>query len=319
MRLLTHQCRTVLYLVATTNLAFVLPARANIVITPTFEASITSDPNSAAIISTINQAISFYESNITNSIIVSMDFGEMGTGLGQSSTFIGTIGYSQYLSALQGNSSGDAVDLSALASLPAGPNNPVNGDLNIVLTTANLRALGINAVPPGPDSTVTVNTSITNYPGMAFDPSKYSLLAVIEHEMDEGLGLGSHLDSGSTTGAIRVEDLFRYSANGVRSFTTSSGATAYLSVDGGLTDLIGFNQSGPPGGADYGDWASSGTPHVQDAFGTPGANPVFGVEQTALDVIGYNFSSPTPEPSTLWLLAVGTVAVLARARRSQQR
>jgi hypothetical protein len=294
-------------------LAAAVPARANIVFVANFDSSINTDPNGANIKAAINQAIASYEAMITTPITVNITFQEMGTGLGQSLTFINTVTYNQYLAALQSHSSGDFVDTSALASLPSGPNNPVNGTTGMTLATANLRALGLSGGSVTTDSTISINTGITNYTGKAFNPSFYDLEAVVEHEMDEALGLGSFLDNGSTTGNIRPEDLFRYSASGVRSFTTSSAATSYFSINGGVTNLINFNQVGPPGSSDYGDWAGSGTPHVQDAFGTPGSTPVFGVEGTALDAIGYNFVA-VPEPGGICLLALGG-AVLAAVRK----
>ncbi len=297
--------RAAFCLVAAGLVTIAAPARAELIIDPTFDSSITSDANAALIEATVNQAIAFYEASISTPITVNILYAEMSSGLGQSSTSFGTITYSQYLAALQANSSGDAVDTAALASLPAGPNNPVNGNTQVDVNTANLRALGFSASVTF-DSIVSVNTSITNYTGIPYDPGKYGLLAVVEHETDEALGLGSNLDSGSTIGHITPQDLFRYSAPGVRSYTISSSATSYFSVDGGVTNLIGFNQAGPPGGSDYGDWATSGTPHVQDAFGTPGANPAFSIyEQDALDSIGYNFEAGVPEPGSFWLLAMG--------------
>ena len=118
---------------------FAAPARA-LAITAVYESSITSDPNATAIESAINGVVSFYDMSISTPITVTVDFAEMTSGLGQSSTFFGTISYSQYLAALQSHSSGDAVDTAALASLPAGPNNPVNGGTQVDVTTANLRA-----------------------------------------------------------------------------------------------------------------------------------------------------------------------------------
>ena len=67
-------------------------------------------------------------------------------------------------------------------------------------------------------------------------------------------------------------------------------------------------------GADYGDWASSATPHVQDAFGTPGATADLNVELTALDVIGYSLIA-VPEPTTFVLIGVTALAIGRQVRR----
>lgn len=301
-------------------LALAGPAGANITITPTFDSTINNDPNATQIKSAINQAISFYQSNITTPIFVSITYAEMSSGLGQSSTYINSTSYSSYRSALASHATTTS-DASAIASLPVQTNNPVNGTTSITASLPALRALGYSFNPPtgDTDSTISINTSLTNNTRTSINPSKYDLIAVVEHEMDEVLGIGSQLDQGSTstTGNVSPEDLFRYSANGVRSYTTSSSATAYLSVNGGATSIVGLNQAGPVGGSDYGDWVSSGTHRVQDAFGTPGAIIDFGpAEQTALDVIGYTF---VPEPSSLALAGIAAIGLLGTRRRHAAR
>lgn len=129
-------------------------------ITPSFASNITSDPNVATIEAGINAAIARVEADIANPITVNITFQE-GGGLGGSSTFIGTVSFASYLSALQNNQTLSANDITAISTLGAGPNNPVNGNANVFLTTALLRALGYNANVPL-DSTITLNTSIMN-------------------------------------------------------------------------------------------------------------------------------------------------------------
>ncbi len=63
------------------------PADAALVITPTFDSTITGDANAAAIENVINGAIATYETTFTDPINVTITFGEMTTGLGESSTY----------------------------------------------------------------------------------------------------------------------------------------------------------------------------------------------------------------------------------------
>jgi hypothetical protein len=306
----------------------VAPARGQLVINPTFDVSITSDPNAASIEGAIFQAIHNIENTFTNPITVSIYFQE-GGGLGGSLTGLVGLHYNDYYNALAANAS-SAVQHAAITSLGAAPGaatgNPVTGNnsgASVVITTANARALGFSGVPGhvgpgGYDSVITLNTSLTSPPQPTLNGTNYSLQSVAAHEIDEVLGVGgpgSTLGSGlDSNGWVGVEDLFRYSAPGVRSFTTVAHAASppYFSYDGGVTPVSFFNQD-PRG--DFADWQSISGPHpgftaqIQDAFATPGANPMLGPSEiTALNAIGYNLAA-VPEPASVALMATGALGL----------
>jgi len=278
-----------------------IPASAtNLFINPTYDSTITNDPNSAAIIAGIQAAINQIQSNFADAITVNIIFQE-GGGLGASSTAVFQTSYSSYRTALLADSK-TADDTTALATLPNQATSPVDGNANMWLTAANLDALGIAHGAVSSNGTITLNTSIMNLNRTTIDPSKYDLQAVTEHEIDEVLGLGSGLNLPVSFPRLsRPQDLFRYSASGVRSYTTSAAAVSYFSINGGVTNLVNFNQSNS---GDFGDWAGSATIRVQDAFGTPGSIPIYGVEIRNLDVIGFDAISAVPEPGTFALAAV---------------
>jgi hypothetical protein len=216
-----------------------------------------------------------------------------------------------------------ANDAIAAANFPA---SPIRN--NMLFSSANGRAVGL-ATPPamfangsvsvgGPyDGIVTLNSTFGSqfdfFRGDGILPNQFDAQRFFQHEIDEVLGLGSILGSGSsTTTNIKPQDLFRYSAAGTRSLTLSSTATSYLSIDGGLTNLVGFNQDGS---GDYGDWLSpacgAAVQYVQYAFTCTGS--IADVSATSpeginLDVIGYDLTSTAiaiPEPASALLLATG--------------
>jgi len=311
----------------------VTPARADLIqsqvqthltILATFDSTITSDPNAAQIESAINSAISAYQSNFSDPITVNITFQE-GRGLGSSTFGVYTFSYYSFYNALLADAT-TADDTAALARLAQDPAptgitsvNPVTGTTFVHLKAANARAIGLNCGCGNEGGTITLNTNVLA-PGSLGSSGAYNLVPVVEHEIDEILGLGSTLGLG-LTGASGTypyaEDFFRFASAGTRSFSESSSITSYFSIDG-ATDLAQFNQNL---GGDYGDWASNPLPpgvaaQVQDAFATPGALPSLGVELRALDVIGYN-RVVTPEPGTMFLMGGGLLlAAFARRRRN---
>jgi hypothetical protein len=118
------------------------------------------------------------------------------------------------------------------------------------------------------------------------DPDKYDLRQVALHEIVEVLGAGG-AGCSLLSSQVGPLDLFRYSAPGVRSYTTDPVATAYFSTNGGVKQRGYFNQDS---GGDYGDWdsARNAGPQVQDAFSTPSVQlDLDDNEKIALDVVGY--------------------------------
>jgi hypothetical protein len=311
------------------------PVRAaSISINATFDSSITGLSNASSIEGAINAAIGELDAAILspNSITVSIDFQNMTSGLGQSSTGIYQVSYDDYYNAFKAIAA-SPVQLTALASLgtaPTGQNsgNPVNGNTHVDITSAEGRNLGfstpgvVSATGGTFDTVIALNTSITSPPNGL--PGFYGLEAVALHEIDESLGIGGTgstlTGSGTLTGPVGDLDLFRYSASGVRSYsnTQTTSLFSYFSVDGGVTVQSYFNQTSA---ADFADWLSNPIPagftvQVQDAFGQTGTNPALGTsELRALNAIGYELAPIVlPEPSTLFLSGIGVLALLSYRR-----
>jgi hypothetical protein len=268
---------------------------AGLVINATFDDSIKTDPKGAVMMATINAAIGRYQSAFSTPITVNITFTKDTTiDLGGSFTQRVLVQYPDYLAALKTASANNPKLAAALATLPSTPTNPVNGSATVRLKTANARALGFAGDTGGqPDSIISLNTDIMNLDRSSTDPSKYDLMAVVSHEINEALGFGSAMDNlgnGATPPAdlIQPDDLYRFDQTGARSFNTTQATQAFYSIDGGKTQLARFNQQS---GGDFGDWFSPNgvahQPQVQDAFATPGAAPDLGVELTRLAVLGY--------------------------------
>jgi hypothetical protein len=276
---------------------------------PTFDSSITNNANAAAIQATISRAISFHESLFSDPITIQIRFRysttapdgmplPMGT-LARSDILLYVIPWSSYISALRADAT-TSNDTQANASLPG-----TALSANVRPSSAGGRAVGLNTPPAmfangtvgqgGPyDAIVTLNSRVpyqfTRPPG----PGSFDAQRSIEHEVDEAIGLGSRL--GGSSNDLRPQDLFSWSSAGHRNISTSG--TRYFSINGGVTNIVNFNQN-PDG--DLGDWFSEPCPqthpYVQNAFGCAGQYS--DISETSpeginLDVVGYDLTQTTP-------------------------
>lgn len=242
-------------------------------------------------------------------------------------------------------------------------------NLRLLSNTASLKALGFTYNPLHADGRINFNTALN----FDFDPSDgiaagaFDFIGVAIHEIGHVLGFTSGVDeydyyAGDPTfdlndyAEFSTLDLFRYSADprslvpGVgRVLDLSVGAAAYLSIDGGATQLFGDSRFST--GARHGDgWQAS---HWKETYGCgdqigamdPTTCRATGVTVTAqdlaaMDAIGWNLNfdilknsdyqvtsadifnglrSAVPEPQTwaMMLLGFGVLGATLRSRKGR--
>jgi hypothetical protein len=285
----------------------------------------------------IQNAVNFYTANMSSNFSLTIAFGSQATGGATSRFFVGTVPYNDYYTALLAASSGDATDISSIASLGGGPHttNPVTGSGNIAMTatlasdfgfTTQLFAPFSNCDNLSANGCIDLSTSLLNTSG---SPAS-ALQGVVQHEMDEVLGTASALPNGggSVPADPMTADLYRYSASGVRSFALNTSTsvpctgspTAYFSVNGGVSSPTGATYNNCNNGGDYGDWIGTSGQNVQDAYGSNSDSVTLNLsspEVQVLDAVGYNFGplTPTPEPASYLLLLTGFGALALHRKR----
>jgi len=271
----------------------------------TFDSSITGNPNAAAIEAMINRAISIYESLFSDPVTIQIRFRYATTSPNGTPLPQGVLAQSLFgLYLAPWNTAIDGLradarttnDHVAIASLPGSALSA-----NIIAASANVRALGGNAPPDvfengtvgpgGPyDGIVTLNSAMPYQFTRPTAPGNFDAQRATEHEIDELMGLGSHLNLPPPGRDLRPQDVFNWGSPGVRNLTSSG--TRYCSINRGNTNLASFNQEP---NSDFGDWVSTGCPqshpYVQNAFACRGQSSdvtATSPEGINLDVIGYD-------------------------------
>ena len=231
------------------------------------------------------------------------------------------VSYNDYVNALEADSTANpsnAVLATAIANLSKG--NDANGAKDMALAGAQMTMLGLGATN-GINPVININSSQLFAFSRPVPNNEYDLVGGVEHELNEvlgGGGAGSTLNfslfscpGGFFCNKFGSLDLYRYSAPGTPSFTTSSTATSYFSVNGGVTNIVDFNQDPA---ADYGDFGPPGTGAgqlIENAFNSTGQDEAYTTsspEFEMLEAIGYNGASTAPavpEASTWALMFVG--------------
>lgn len=275
-----------------------------LVIIPTFDSTITNDPRSNAIQAMIISAIDRYQTLFSDPITVSIRFrysglrlegDPMGTLVGASNSGIYQLDWDMYIAALKADGK-TANDMSANATLPTSALSPI-----ILTNSAEGRAIGLNTPPVmfadgslgvgGPyDGIITINSALPVQFTRPVSAGNLDAQMFTEHEIDEVLGLGSHL-GGPAPQYLAAVDLFSWASLNARN--TSASGQRFFSIDRGFHLIVQFNQNpdGDFGDYDSDDFCPASRLFVQNAVNCPGQSTDISAtspEGISLDVIGYD-------------------------------
>ena len=297
-----------------------------LVVIPTFDSTIISDPRSSAIQAMIISSIEKYQTLFSDPITVSIRFRysgfnldgtPMGNQIGHSDSTCWIRDWNTYMTALRADGK-TANDATATEGLPTTALSS-----SVVIRSAVGRAVGLDTPPMmfedgtlgpgGPyDGIVTINSLTPVQFTRPVSPDNFDGQMFTEHEIDEVLGMGSHLNSPRPE-FLEPTDLFSWASLNARN--TSASGQRFFSIDRGFHFIAQFNQNpeGDFGDFDADDFCPANRLYVQNAFNCPGQSTDISAtspEGIGLDVIGYDLLPAIPASGVLGnistRLAVGT-------------
>ncbi len=286
------------------------------IISATYDSSITSSPYATQIESAIQAAIAYFDNTITNGVYVSIDFGfgevdgrAISAGaVGESVSNELGVSYADLVALAKAADSTSLVQEAAAAILPTS----APASAQFLATTAEYRALTDNStITPNLDGFVGLNANDAYFWSQS-DPvaGAYDAVGALEHEISEVLGRQAHAgrDIFSAAGQddYSLLDLYRYTAAGDAASAapgTAAGALdinyatpgvepaqGYFSYNGSTITLAYATPAAVQAGYDPGDWAGRET---DDSFGTAQTGHDLAISQTDLEelnVLGYTIS-----------------------------
>lgn len=307
--------------------------------------------SNAAALAAFNRAAAQWESRISDPITINIDadLGDLGSSsiIGQSATTVLVSGYDSIRNDVVADA-GDEADDQIVSHLPtysqfsASLPTDFSLDGNLMVSKANLKALGATGLGSGADATITFNTAFSfdydNSDGVTGGTMDFETVAA--HELGHALGFISSvdeidqtLDAGQTTTiAPTTLDLFRFDNNGAGDPATTNDFTNFsrslIPGNDEITDQI-LTSWGTLSDAEFrmatGYYEGDGrqASHWKDNLGIGIMDPtltygeVVAISEAdfrALDLIGYEIA-PVPEPGTLVLLSIAMTLFIWRRRR----
>jgi hypothetical protein len=232
---------------------------------------------------------------------IQVGYGEVGGqpispgAAAESGTYSAGVSYTALTNAIKSYAGNSTVQAAAAAHLAS--SNPTGG--TFAVSRAEAKALGLAGTSSALDGYVGLSSAINFQFNQKAVSGKYDAIGALQHEFSEVMGRTASVGAAQGAGVYTALDLYRYTSTNnanpqagspVRATTQQSGNVAYFSIDGGATNLGGFNASDGSAG-DFGDWnASMGA----DPFGFSFAGTIermSGNDVITMAALGWNLTS----------------------------